>query len=1370
VNILYRHPADGFVLLWPLVDLGRDRTAAAAYGGVGSAAIAKGALPLWAVRLEGAQRWRLPVHERRGALACVADLADRGAREVALYQGARVRKDGRILWAATDRFSTTPSPEILAPTGVILKATPDPFRQGDFKGLTRRAANDLADADTKAGLPAVERFVDRMSDVTRENSADELKRAAGALRTEQRGLDRAWMEAADPHFKGMAQGTRASVKNRFLGGVEIDISAPQVAAVERMVAQQGWFVRGMDGQRNDALTLRARKIVAAGFAQGLGRAEIANDMRKQLPDMWQGMGKSYAHTVAANGLARARSHAELSTYHESGIEYAEVVAILDERTTDTCFLGNTRILTDAGERPIELVHPGDRVVTGFGFLAPVLKRKKHTVDSLVRVRTSSGRQMYVTEEHPILTRHGWQPAGALKSGDVISTRYRVTRTARETAWFYTEYLRRRGQQSDPWAELPASAYAERCANILVTEVDVLVGVYDVYNLEVQDDPTYVAETVVVHNCRLMDGQVIPIGPSLDLANRAAAVTTPEDIGKVAPFLRESRNDQGALEIHAGKTLLGRFQREGSGTVDDRGRAEQFVAGAGFNGANVGAPPYHHNCRSTLVPRMDVVQVPAGNAMRAVGPAPAEHGDWTSFGALEQFKMPTPSKPVITGTLTPIDDYGLPKWKAPDAATQRAMNASPDVYGVRAMGSNAATRGFDESIPWGRAQLDELSTNQGLFAASGQAVMHVLSQTSGRAALGALVANPAAAGRSRLIQMVDGQGGTMWARFTGRMTKAMADAAMAVRLATTPAEAQVAAEELLRVAELAGAVRIGKTVDAVSNPATARVTMGTSGLPARSPTAKPRTTGAQPQTGTKPNAGPSPLQEPPGPRLKGALKNAPVGAQLYAARPDGAAIAKASWKHEHALWSSATVDGNGVPLKRSAWTSLGTKADSFQTSLSVIRPSPSDHVVNVTATQVVNPRHPTTRRFLVSAIEAEVAGKLSTKRDWVISDHEGNAVFLRIDGAVLGKVSTIDFARAANAWVQLGNAEYLARLGAHVFTDVREAYPKARIDWTQRNLIPGVPVHEQVDKRVATVRDEVQGRIRKEEERLGRALKTEEKGNIIQQIVKEGTAKTKPSGVLVDRTANMTPAEVRAKTAEDRASVGNRIKGPIEMQRGETVRKTLDFALQHCSDPVLQAISAMGAPRFYRSLQWKRGFMKRRMNLWGEDGDGAFISMPNNYERTLSGKTIPAIEGRRTLQHEGAHLVDRVGKTGVAARIIRNRLVRDVDDLRLDDISLYGKGGAKDEYALPGVFVDRYDARVYDDELKDLLKRVGKPFKATDFQKPGAVDEYDTRTGVEFLSTAVERLSRRAEIGNNWEVAADQVAFMISALRGHYVPH
>lgn len=1369
MNILYRHPADGFALLWPLVDLGRDPTAAAAYGGVGSQAIAKGQLPIWAVRLAGEQRWRLPVQERRAALSCVADLAANGALEVSLYQGARARADGRVLWAKTDHFSTKPSDEILAPTGVILKAELDPFRPGDFKGLTRRAANDLAAADAEAGLPAVNRFVERVSDVTRTNSDEEIKRAAADLRSEQRGLDKKWMEAADPHFKSMVRGTRASVKDRFVGGVEIDISRPQVEAVERMVAQQGWFVRGMDGQRNDALTARARKIVAAGFAQGFGRAEIATELREKLPDMWQGMGKGYAHTVAANGLARARSHAELSTYAEGGIQYAEVTAMLDERTTDICFLGHTKILTDAGERPIELVNPGDLVVTAFGFYSPVLRRSKRFVDSIVRVRISSGRTMYVTEEHPILTRHGWVLAGALQVGDVVSSRHRLIRTPREIAMVEAEYKHRQSLLLNPWTELPPRAYAERCSNVLVTEVDVLMsGAYDVYNIEVKDDPTYVAETVVVHNCRLMDGQVIPIQGALDLANKAAAVKNPDDIGKVAPFLRQKRNDKGVMEIHAGKKLLGSFEREGSGTVDDRGRAQQFVAGDDFIAHNVGAPPYHHNCRTTLVPRMDVAQVPSGSAMRAVGPAPFENGDWSSFGAIEQFKIPTPSNPVITGSLTALDDYALPKWKAPDAATNRAMNSSPEAVGVRTMRSDPATRGFDDGAQWSSSSIGEIATTPAMYTTAHDAVLHIMLQASSRATLGALVANPASAGRQRLVQMVDSKGETIWARFNGKMTKAMEDAAVAVRAAVTTAEVKKASEELLRLAEQAGAVKIGKTIDEVSRPATARVTMGTSGLPARSPVATPRTTGAQPQSGTKPNAGPSPLQEAPGPRLAGELKSAPVGAQLYAARPDGAAIAKASWKHEHGLWSSATVDANGAPIARSEWTSLGTKATSYQTSLNGIRPKPSDHVVNVTATQIVNPNLATTRRFLVSAIEAEVASNLTKQRDWVINDHEGNAVFLRIDGASLGKVPKGAFANAANMWVHTGKAGDLAKLGVQLFTDVREAYPKARIDWTQRNLIPGVPIYEQVDKRVATVRDEVQMRIRKEEERLGRALKTIEKGDVIRKIVKEGAATAKPSDVLVDRTAKMTPEEVKTQTAKDRASV--KIEGPIELQRGESTRKALNFALQYCSDAVLQGIAAMGAPRFYRSLQWKRGFAKRGSELYGETGDGAFISIPQDYAKVLTGNTANDIEGRRVLQHEGAHILERMGKTGVAARIVRNRLANDVSRLKASDISLYGKGGTKKEFAMPGKFVDRYDAKVYGREATALQQSVGKPFKATDVQRPNAIDEYDTRTNNEFLSTAVERLTHSIEIGKNWEIAADQVAFMISALRGHYVPH
>lgn len=1372
MNILYRHPADGFALLWPLVDLGRDPTAAAAYGGVGSQAIAKGQLPIWAVRLAGEQRWRLPVQERRAALSCVADLAAKGALEVSLYQGARARADGRILWAKTDHFSTKPSDEILAPTGVILKAELDPFRPGDFKGLTRRAANDLAAADAEAGLPAVNRFVERVSDVTRTNSDEELKRAAADLRSEQRGLDKKWMEAADPHFKSMVRGTRASVKDRFIGGVEIDISRPQVEAVERMVAQQGWFVRGMDGQRNDALTARARKIVAAGFAQGLGRAEIAADMRKQLPDMWQGMGKGYAHTVAANGLARARSHAELSTYAEGGIQYAEVTAMLDERTTDICLIGSTKVLTERGEVPIERIQPGDRVVTAFGFYSPVLRRSKRFVDSIVRVRISSGRTMYVTEEHPILTRNGWILAGALSVGDVVSSRHRLIRTPREIAEVEAEFKRRVSTLPDPWAELPPRAYAERCSNVLVTEVDVLMsGAYDVYNIEVKDDPTYVAETVVVHNCRLMDGQVIPIQGALDLANKAAAVKNPDDIGKVAPFLRQKRNDKGVMEIHAGKKLLGSFEREGSGTVDDRGRAQQFVAGDDFIAHNVGAPPYHFNCRTTLVPRMDVAQVPSGSAMRAVGPAPFENGDWSSFGAIEQFKIPTPSNPVITGSLTALDDYALPKWKAPDAATNRAMIGSPEAVGVRSMRSEPATRGFDDGAQWSRSNLSEIATSPSLFTTAHDAVLHIIPQANSRATLGALVANPASAGRQRLVQMVDNKGETIWARFNGKMTKAMEDAAMAVRAAVTPDEVKKASEELLRIAEQAGAVKIGKTVGEVSKPATARVTMWTSGLPARSPAAPPRTTGEQPQAGTKPASGPSPIKEEPSKPLASnrvELKNSPVGPSIYSARPDGAAISKATWKDVYVTWSGTSVDANGVPAKRSAWISETPADRSFTTALRGIRPKPTDHVVNVMSTTTLNPNQPGTRRLLVSALEAEIAAGFTGKRDWVVNDHHGTALFLRIDAAELAKLPKDSFGRAANQWVKTGNPKGLKKLGVEMFTDVREAYPKAQIDWNQRNLIAGVPVAEQVDKRVSVVRDEIQTRIRKEEVKLGRALKTEEKGLIIQKIVKEGKSAVKPSEVFLDRVAGMTPKEVQSQVDIDRSRANKPVK--LELQTGANAKKAVDMAFQYCSDAVLQALSAVGAPRMYRSFGWNRGFAMRGTYPLGETGTGFFISMPHDYAEVLSGNSIHAEAVRHTLVHEGGHVIESAGKTSVAARVIRNRLIRDVESLTENDISLYGRGGDKDEVALPGKFVDRYDGRVYEDEKALLLSKIGKPLKAKDYQGADAVNEYDVSTQTEFVSMVVERFNRAASIGKNWEIAADQVAFAISALRGHYVPH
>jgi SPP1 gp7 family putative phage head morphogenesis protein len=107
-------------------------------------------------------------------------------------------------------------------------------------------------------------------------------------------------------------------------------------AIANIADQGGWWIRGSSGQISDNLTRQGRGIVQEGLKGGLGRDEIAQDLIDKLPGMWDKYGFNYARTVAANVVSRARSYSELSSYQQAGITYLEVMAMLDEATTDTC--------------------------------------------------------------------------------------------------------------------------------------------------------------------------------------------------------------------------------------------------------------------------------------------------------------------------------------------------------------------------------------------------------------------------------------------------------------------------------------------------------------------------------------------------------------------------------------------------------------------------------------------------------------------------------------------------------------------------------------------------------------------------------------------------------------------------------------------------------------------------------------------------------------------------------------------------------------------------------------------------------------------------------------------------------------------------
>lgn len=141
---------------------------------------------------------------------------------------------------------------------------------------------------------------------------------------------------------------------------------------------------------------------------------------------------------------------------------------IGEAHGDRCFVAGTMIMTEHGERPIETIEVGDRVLTRLG-LHPVIAAGK-TSDSapVSEVVFDSGRTLIGTPNHPIYADGDWRPLGSLIPGESVAKRYSLEK-----------HLRTVGTKV-----------------ILSTPLLPLA----VYNLSVDKCHEYFANGILVHNC------------------------------------------------------------------------------------------------------------------------------------------------------------------------------------------------------------------------------------------------------------------------------------------------------------------------------------------------------------------------------------------------------------------------------------------------------------------------------------------------------------------------------------------------------------------------------------------------------------------------------------------------------------------------------------------------------------------------------------------------------------------------------------------------------------------------------------------------------------------------------------------------------
>ena len=89
----------------------------------------------------------------------------------------------------------------------------------------------------------------------------------------------------------------------------------------------------------------------------------------------------------------------------------------DDHWADACLVGETRVLTDVGERRLDSILAGDLVMTRFGLRRVLSSGETRKNAEVLRVQLSNGRSLWGTPDHRVLVDKEWRSLDSLRYGD-----------------------------------------------------------------------------------------------------------------------------------------------------------------------------------------------------------------------------------------------------------------------------------------------------------------------------------------------------------------------------------------------------------------------------------------------------------------------------------------------------------------------------------------------------------------------------------------------------------------------------------------------------------------------------------------------------------------------------------------------------------------------------------------------------------------------------------------------------------------------------------------------------------------------------------------------------------------------------------------
>jgi len=215
-----------------------------------------------------------------------------------------------------------------------------------------------------------------------------------------------------------------------------------------------------------------------GIVLGWNPKRIAGELR----DVF-GLTTTRALRIARTEMLRSYRTASIMSY-QANPQIVKGWQWSASKSLRTCFPAGTMITTESGPKPIETVTVGERVLTHAGLWRPVTERMAFDyAGKMMELGTGSGNRLVATADHPVLIRrqgnYYWMAAQFCQPGDEL--------------WRCVNLDASHG-------DLALEMNGLRFHGDIITYVNHNKQTITVFNIEVAEDHSYVADGFVVHNC------------------------------------------------------------------------------------------------------------------------------------------------------------------------------------------------------------------------------------------------------------------------------------------------------------------------------------------------------------------------------------------------------------------------------------------------------------------------------------------------------------------------------------------------------------------------------------------------------------------------------------------------------------------------------------------------------------------------------------------------------------------------------------------------------------------------------------------------------------------------------------------------------